>query len=108
MNLEKKVVDLEQKSEKVEHLVISVLSNIFQPGDFLNIETQSYIIYFSMLNTSNLVSILRINDNIIQLPSFCALKNNINNCSYQTIILKVSGYLFLFLKSFVLTRSKYF
>ena len=100
MNFEKKVVDLEQKSEKVEDLVISVLSNIFQPGDFLNIETQSYILYVSMLNTSNMVSTLRINDNIIQLPSFCVLKNNINNCSYQTIILKVSVHLFYFKRVF--------
>jgi hypothetical protein len=80
---------LEQKSEKVQNLITSILSKIMQLGNSFSIETSSFIMNYSVLNSSSLPTIVNLKNSLIQMPSFFDLIHNINNCSKQTIILKV-------------------
>jgi len=81
---------LEQKSERVQKLVTTILAKLMRQDEKLNIETASFLMSYFVLNSSNLaLSAIEYQNNQIQLPSFCDLTNMILNCSHQTIILKV-------------------
>ncbi len=76
INLKKtQVVDLEQKSEKVQMLITKMLSNLISPG---------YV-----LDSSNLINELNLENNVFNIASFCDLTNNINDCNNKFITIKV-------------------
>ena len=84
-------MDLEQKSEQVQTIFASILSNFMKKGDNYTFETQSFLVNHYILDSANLPSVLILKNSTVLLPSFCELTNNINtNCSGQRIILKVS------------------
>ena len=90
LNFLQKVVDLEQKTEQVQTIYASILSNLVKKWDNYTFETQSILINHFILDSSNLPSVLVLKNSSIVLPSFCELISNINkNCNDQTIILKV-------------------
>jgi hypothetical protein len=91
-----KVVDTEQKSEKlVQKLVTSILINLMQHGESFKVETNSFLMQYFVINSSSLQS--KLQNNSIQFPSFCDLTKSINNCSQKNIIIMVDYYI---LKSF--------
>lgn len=80
----------------VQNLITSILASILQQGENLNLETSSFLVNYLVLNSSNLAPSINMQKNVIQLPSFCNLTNEMNNCSQQSIILKVSLVIYLF------------
>ena len=79
---------MEQKSEKqVQTIVTSILVNLMQQGEIFKIETNSFLMQYFVLDSSSLQRTLQ--NNYIQLPSFCDLTQSINNCSLKNIIVKV-------------------
>jgi hypothetical protein len=88
-----KVIDLEQKSKKVQNIFTTIFSNLFKNGDSLIIETPSLLMNILMLDSVNMPRNITLKSSKMQLPSICDMKNTLN-CTGQTIILKV---FFLFL-----------
>ncbi len=83
-------MNLEQKSEQVQDIFISILSNLMKKADNFTFETQSLLVNHYILDSTNVPSVLTLKNSTVLLPSFCEMTNNINNnCSAQTIILKV-------------------
>ena len=81
---------MEQKSEQVQAIFLSILSNLMKKGYNFTFETQSFLVNHYILDSANVPSVLILKNSTVLLPSFCEMTNNINkNCSAQTIILKV-------------------
>jgi hypothetical protein len=80
---------LELKSEKVQMLISKILSNLISPGDSFLIQTTSLIVNHYVMNSSNLINQLNLQNNMFNIASFCELTNNINECNNKLITMKV-------------------
>ncbi len=80
---------MEQKSEKVQMLITKMLSNLISPGDNFLIQTSSLIVNHYVLDSSNLINELNLENNVFNIASFCDLTNNINECNKKFITIKV-------------------
>jgi hypothetical protein len=89
---------LELKSEKVQMLISKILSNLISPGDSFLIQTTSLIVNHYVMNSSNLINQLNLQNNVFNIASFCDLTNNINTCSNKFITIKVNSFVKLNLK----------
>ncbi len=91
----KKVVDLDQKSERVQNLITQIMSNLLQIGNSFEIETPSFYINHLILNISNnnwpLTNKFSFQSGTLKMPSFCDLmvKSNLNCSSVNALVLKV-------------------
>ncbi len=89
-----KVIDLEQKSKKVQNIFTTIFSNLFKNGDSLVIETPSLLMNLLMLDSVKMPRNITLKSSKMQLSSICDMKNTLN-CTGQTIILKVFFSLFM-------------
>ena len=80
---------MEQKSEKVQMLITKILSNLISPGDKFLIQTSSLIVIHYVLDSSNLINQLNLQNNVFNIASFCDLTNNISECNNKLITIKV-------------------
>lgn len=83
------MVDLEQKSERVQCLILQILSNVLDIGSNYLIQTPSFLTNHIKLNASKLPNKLYFENNLFTLPSFCELTNNELDCVDKAVILKV-------------------
>ena len=75
---ELKVVDLEVKTEIVMSLFTKIISNILgYLNKTITYETPSFIIKYSRLNISDLGYSTKIKQNLIKLPSFSSIMNQL-------------------------------
>ena len=84
-----KVVDLEEKSDKIQNFLTQTVSEFIRQDEEITIETSSFALNYFAKNSSNIPNILQIKNSIIQLPPLCDMTYLISNCSQQSIIIKV-------------------
>jgi hypothetical protein len=92
---------LEQKSEKVQNLLTSMLGNLMKKSDSFSIETSSFLINYFLLNSSNMATLMTLQNSLIKVPSFCDLTYSKYNCSQENIIIKVYQLTLEFFKEYL-------
>ena len=83
-----KIVDLEQKSEKILALLIKMILNITQLDEKIEIKTPSFMLLLVKTNSTSLPAEINISNNKFILPSICQIKN----CSKQIVSYLVLKY----------------
>jgi hypothetical protein len=96
----KKAVDLDQKSERVQKLVTYSIKRLLQIGNTYEIETSSFYMKYYILNISNnsIGSDLFYQSGSFKLPPFCDLvyNKNLNCSSINVVVLKVNKHILKF------------
>ena len=84
---ENKVVDLEQKTERIQKLLAKMIANMMQVGQEFQIRTNSFLFGLYKYYASDMPTVISNQDGTFILPSFCSLINEINNCANRSILI---------------------
>jgi hypothetical protein len=85
-----KIVDLEQKSERVQALITEILTNLLSLDKSFLIQTPSFIINHYVLNSSSLINELNQMNSLFKFTSFCDLLKDSYHCQNSLIAIKVT------------------
>ena len=86
--LNEKVVDLEQKSTRVQYALLKIISGIIQLGELFSIKTSSLQYSVNKIYSFNLPLSITFQNNEFKLPNFCVLTDS--HCSNELITYTVN------------------
>ena len=82
---------MEQKSERIENLVLEIISNLTDPQSFYQINSPPFIFTLFKYNVLNISSTYNLTDrSMLRLLSICNLTNQIDCRDDQTLTIKVN------------------
>jgi hypothetical protein len=102
-----KIVDLEQKSERVQALITEILSTLLSMDNNSLIQTPSFIINHFVLNSSSLFQQLTLMNNVFTFASLCDVLKDSTHCPNSLITLKVTFFLIRFRNNFILRNNNF-